>query len=191
MVRITKVYTKTGDQGSTHLAGGQQVSKTSLRIEAYGGVDELNAQMGMVAESLNKMPRLKHLQKRIIRIQNELFDLGSQLAVLPEDRRENTPVIKPADIERLEHEIDEMNGQLPILKSFILPGGGEISARLHVARTVCRRIEREVIRLSEEDRLDDTEIPYLNRLSDWLFVASRFAALKSDTGERLWKPGER
>lgn len=191
MVRITKVYTKTGDGGSTHLAGGQQVRKTSLRIEAYGSVDELNAQLGMTAESLNKTPQLENLQRRIIRIQNELFDLGSQLAVLPEDRRENTPVIKPADIERLEREIDEMNAQLPILESFILPGGGEISARLHVARTVCRRAEREVIRLSEAEPLDSTEIPYLNRLGDWLFVASRFAAFKSNMAETLWKPGER
>jgi cob(I)alamin adenosyltransferase len=191
MVRITKVYTKTGDGGSTYLAGGQQVRKTSLRIEAYGSVDELNAQLGMVSESLNKTPQLRNLQKGIIRIQNELFDLGSQLAVLPEDRRENTPVIKPADIEKLEREIDEMNAQLPILESFILPGGGEISARLHVARTVCRRVEREIIRLSEVEPLDGTEMPYLNRLGDWLFVASRYAAYKSDITETLWKPGKR
>jgi cob(I)alamin adenosyltransferase len=191
MVRITKVYTKTGDKGSTHLAGGRKVSKISPRIEAYGGVDELNAQLGMAGESLKNIPQLQKLRERIFRIQNELFDLGSQLAVLPEDRRENTPHIKATDIERLESEIDEMNAQLPILESFVLPGGGEISSRLHVARTVCRRVEREVIRLAKEESLHGSETPYLNRLSDWLFVASRFAALKTANSETLWKPGKR
>jgi len=191
MVRITKVYTKTGDGGSTHLAGGQRVSKTAQRVEAYGCVDELNAQMGLAAEVLRNSSKLGDVRRQIIRIQNELFDLGSQLAVLPEDRRENTPVIQIGDIERLEIEIDNMNEMLPTLKSFILPGGGEVSAQLHVARTVCRRAEREVIRLSETEPLDGTEIPYLNRLGDWLFVASRFAAFKNDIAETLWKPGER
>lgn len=191
MVRITKVYTKTGDGGSTHLAGGQRVSKAAQRVEAYGCVDELNAQMGLAAETLRDTKDLNDMLRQIIRIQNELFDLGSQLAVLPEDRRENTPVIKANDIKRLENEIDAMNKLLPPLKSFILPGGGGVSAQLHVARTVCRRAEREIIRLSETEPLDGTEIPFLNRLADWLFVASRFAAFKCDMVETLWKPGER
>lgn len=191
MVRITKVYTKTGDGGSTHLAGGQRVSKTAPRVEAYGCVDELNARMGLAAEALRNNSKLGGMLRQVIRIQNELFDLGSQLAVLPENRRQNTPVIKASDTERLENEIDAMNEILPTLKSFILPGGGEVSAELHVARTVCRRAEREVIRLSETEPLDGAEIPYLNRLSDWLFVASRFAAFKNDMAETLWKPGER
>ena len=193
MVRITRVYTKTGDRGKTRLAGGQEVAKTSQRIEAYGTVDELNAFMGMVNETLRKEETLAELRTQVQRIQNELFNLGSQLSVLPEDRRENTPVITEADIQRLEKEIDAMNESLPSLTSFILPGGGLVAAWLHVARTVCRRAEREVIRLSEEEALDGTEIPYLNRLSDWLFVAARHVALQTGNEENLWQPekGER
>lgn len=187
MVRITKVYTKQGDQGMTRLAGGQQVSKTSLRIEAYGGVDELNAALGLAAEALRHSSELAPLRERMLRIQNELFNLGSQLAVLPQDRRKDTPVIRKDDIERMEKEIDEMNEALPHLTSFILPGGGEISARLHLARTICRRVERNTLRLSEQEKLDGTEIPYLNRLSDWLFVAARFAAKAMGVEETLWK----
>lgn len=193
MVRITKVYTKTGDKGMTRLAGGQEIAKTSRRIEAYGTVDELNAHLGTIAEALRNtnIMELSELRERILRIQNELFDLGSQLAVLTEDRRENTPVVKMADIDRLENEIDEMNVALPMLTSFILPGGGDVSARMHVARTVCRRAERAVIRLAENETLDGPEVPYLNRLSDWLFVAGRFAAHHSGIEETLWKPGAR
>jgi cob(I)alamin adenosyltransferase len=187
MVRITKVYTKTGDNGMTRLAGGQQVSKASPRIEAYGGVDELNAALGLVAESLRELKKLVQLRGRILRIQNELFNLGSQLAVLAEDRRDSTPVIRKEDIQRLENEIDEMNEALPHLTSFILPGGGEIAARVHLARTICRRVERDTLRLSEKEQLDGTEIPYLNRLSDWLFVAARFVAKQMGIEETLWK----
>lgn len=187
MVRITKVYTKKGDKGMTQLAGGQQVSKTSARIEAYGGIDELNSALGSAAESLRDQIALAHLRERILRIQNELFNLGAQLAVLPEDRRKDTPMILKENIRKLETEIDEMNENLPHLTSFILPGGGEISARLHLARTICRRAERNTLRLSESEPLDGTEIPYLNRLSDWLFVAARFAARHTRIEETLWK----
>lgn len=189
MVRINRVYTRTGDQGQTRLAGGQVVAKTAARIEAYGTVDELNACLGLVAEALRN--RDLELRGRVLRIQNELFDLGSQFAVLAEDRRENTPVIRQADIDRLEQEIDAMNETLPRLESFILPGGGEVSARLHLARTVCRRAERMALRLAAEEPLDGSEVPYLNRLSDWLFVASRAAALEAGVAETLWQPGAR
>lgn len=193
MVRITRVYTKTGDHGTTHLAGGQKVKKSAARIEAYGCVDELNAHIGAAVEILAKSSEsvIETLRAQLLRIQNELFDLGSQLAVLPEDRQENTPVIHKDDILRLESEIDKMNEALPPLKSFILPGGGEAAVRLHIARTVCRRAEREIIRLAENETLDGTEIPYMNRLSDWLFVASRYIALKLNIEETLWKPGQR
>ncbi len=190
MVRINKVYTRNGDAGQTRLAGGQEVSKTSRRIEAYGTVDELNAALGLAAEALTAHGNLTALRQKILRIQNELFNLGSQLAVLPGDRREGTPVIAAADINRLETEIDEMNDSLPSLKSFILPGGGEISARLHLARTICRRAERETIRLAQDEPLDGPEIPYLNRLSDWLFVASRYVSQKTGQEENLWQPGK-
>lgn len=188
MVRITKVYTKTGDKGMTRLAGGQEISKGDLRIESYGTVDELNAWLGIVAELLREDDPGR-LRTSILRIQNKLFDLGSQLAVLPEDRRENTPVVISADIEKLETEIDEMNNDLPMLKSFILPGGGIASAYLHVARTVCRRAERTLVRLEAIEALDGTEMIYLNRLSDWFFVASRYAAMRAGVAETLWQPG--
>ncbi len=190
MVRITKVYTRTGDAGQTRLAGGRQIAKTAARIEAYGTIDELNAALGLAAESL-RQEDAAGLRSRILRIQNELFDLGSQLAVLAEDRRENTPVIRQPDIDRLEAEIDALNDNLPNLTSFILPGGGEVSARLHLARTICRRAEREALRLAAAEPLDGPEVPYLNRLSDWLFVASRAAAAAAGIPETLWKPGER
>ena len=185
------VYTKTGDKGMTKLAGGQQVSKTSRRIEAYGEIDELNAALGLIAEALREKQKLSEMRKQVIRIQNELFDLGAQLAVLKEDRRTDTPVISKSDIKRLENEIDLMNEELPILNSFILPGGGEISARMHMARTICRRAERNTIRLSEEESLDGTEIPYLNRLSDWLFVAGRYMSKKNEVEDSEWRPGYR
>jgi len=191
MVRITKVYTKTGDKGMTTLAGGQQVSKTSRRIESYGEIDELNAALGLVAEAVREKQELSEMRKQVIRIQNELFDLGAQLAVLKENRRTDTPVISQSDIKRLENEIDVLNEELPILNSFILPGGGEISARMHMARTICRRAERNTIRLSEEESLDGTEIPYLNRLSDWLFVAGRYMSKKNGVEDTEWRPGYR
>ena len=189
MVRITKVYTRQGDKGATRLAGGQEVSKTSARIEAYGTVDELNACMGLVAESIGERPALTALLTQVQRIQNELFDLGSQFAVLPEDRREDSPVITPAMVTRLEEEMDAMNATLPALTSFILPSGGETSARLHLARTVCRRAERRALQIDDGSPLGDTEVPYLNRLSDWLFVAGRAAAQSEDRPETLWQPG--
>jgi cob(I)alamin adenosyltransferase len=191
MVRINKVYTKTGDSGMTFLAGGQKVSKTSPRIVAYGSVDELNSSIGIIVEFLKNIPELTKLKEQILRIQNELFDLGSQLAVLKEDRRPDTPLIDEENIHILEREIDEMNKNLPSLSSFILPGGGQISAFLHLARTICRRVEREVIHLSKTEGIDGPELPYLNRLSDWLFVAARYSTKICGDDETLWRPGQR
>jgi cob(I)alamin adenosyltransferase len=187
MVRISKVYTKKGDQGMTELAGGQKVSKSSARIEAYGGVDEINSAIGLVFESVRHHKKFYKFRKQLQRIQNELFNLGSQLAVLPKDRRKDTPIIIKENIQQLEKEMDEMNKKLPHLTSFILPGGGETSARLHLARTICRRVERNTIRLADGEPLDGTEIPYLNRLSDWLFVAARHISKKEKIEETLWK----
>ncbi len=188
MVRITHVYTRTGDKGSTHLAGGQQLAKSALRIEAYGSVDELNAFIGWAIEGIADQDNLTGLCLRMQRIQQELFDLGAQLAVLPQDRRPDTPMIHQQMIDRLEQEIDEMNTSLPALTSFVLPGGGEIATRLHIARTVCRRAERAVVRLSETEPLEGIEIAYLNRLSDWLFVAARYTAHQLGKDEILWQP---
>lgn len=190
MVKITKVYTKQGDHGDTQLAAGKKISKTALRIEAIGCLDELNAITGFAAASLVD-PKLKTLQQQLLQIQNQLFDLGAQLAVLPEDQRMNTPKITETDITQLETEIDNMNSILPALNSFILPGGGESSCRLHLARTVCRRAERIIVKLYHDENLVGIEIKYLNRLSDWFFVAARYAASQLNIQEFLWQPNKR
>ena len=189
MVRITRVYTRTGDAGTTRLAGGQEISKAHLRIETYGTVDELNAHIGWCAVAIKQHSALHLLHNQLLTIQQELFNLGSQLAVLPEDRRENTPAVTIAEVTRLEKEMDSMNQHLPPLTSFILPGGGEVSSRLHIARTVCRRAERLLVRMAESgEPLDGPEIPYINRLSDWLFIAARYAAFQLKEEEILWQP---
>lgn len=188
MVKITKVTTKIGDKGQTQLAAGIYIPKTSLRIEAIGCIDELNAHLGFAAVSFSEHATFNTIKIKILRIQNELFDLGAQLSVLAKDRRNDTPKIKNKNIKLLEKEINGLNAILPTLKSFILPGGNESSARLHIARTVCRRAERSVIRLAEQEKLDGEEIPYLNRLSDWLFVVSRFIVFQANEKEVLWRP---
>ncbi|OGT53418.1 MAG: ATP:cob(I)alamin adenosyltransferase [Gammaproteobacteria bacterium RIFCSPHIGHO2_12_FULL_41_15] len=188
MVRLTKIYTKRGDQGETDLAGGHRIAKHSLRIEVIGVVDEVNAAVGFAIEALKQ-----HLPKNILidqcrRIQNELFNLGSQIAVLQQDRRENTPVIQLKNIEQLEIEIDEMNANLAPLKSFVLPGGSETAARLHLARTECRKAERAAVALARTEKSFELEIlAYLNRLSDWLFVASRSVNATLQVEEILWQ----
>ncbi len=186
MVKITKVYTKKGDKGQTQIAGGYCIAKSSLRIEAIGYLDELNAHIGFAAVAITNISQLTELHKMMIRIQNELFNLGAQLAVLTQDRKKNTPVITTDYIKKLETEIDQMNSLLPSLNSFILPGGNEPAARLHIARTICRHAERAVIHLAEHETIDNVEIPYLNRLSDWLFVASRFVLRQLNEKEILW-----
>lgn len=188
MVRITKVYTKTGDNGQTGLAGNIRLSKTSPRIVAIGDIDELNAFIGLVISNFPKQKKLLPLRNKLSHIQNELFNLGAQLAILPAKRRSNTPRIDNSDVQRLEKEIDMMNTTLHYLNSFILPGGHPTAALLHVTRTVCRRAERSLILLNNKQKLDHTMIPYLNRLSDWLFVASRYVNKHTKQKEVLWLP---
>jgi len=194
---INRVYTGVGDEGRTHLAGGQEVPKNSPRIEAYGTVDELNAVLGLVAERLAEelegetdakdAPLLTALR----RVQNELFDVGGELAVLPADRHEKQQLISTEDITRLESELDAANADLPTLRSFILPGGGMLSALFHQARTVCRRAERRLVDLHGAEPQRSEVLVYLNRLSDWLFVMGRKAAVDRGHGEVLWRPGQR
>jgi len=186
-MRITKVYTKTGDGGDTGLGGGQRVPKDSPRIEAYGTVDELNSALGVC--------RVHALEARtaaiLERVQSELFDLGSDLCLLEEDKKKlQVPGIEPRHIERLEKDIDEVNGPLPPLKEFILPGGTPGAAQLHVARTICRRAEREVVRLARDEPVGAFTVVYLNRLSDLLFVAARAENQAKGAPEPLWRREE-
>ncbi len=190
-ITINRVYTGVGDRGTTRLAGGQELPKDDARIEAYGTVDELNAVIGVVVERLISTGQTEELSGSLRRIQNELFDLGGELATLAEDRHEKQALIQEADAKRLETELDATNEALPALKSFILPGGGEVSALIHQARTVARRAERRLVTLHRENPQREITMVYLNRLSDWLFVMGRKAALDSGHEEVLWKPGAR
>ena len=186
---INRVYTKTGDAGKSRLAGGQMVAKDSARLEAYGTVDELNAVIGLLVATIPDEQSV--LSRRLVRIQNELCDLGGELATLPEDRHDKQALVRDADVERLENELDEVNATVPSLRSFVLPGGGLVSALSHQARTVTRRAERRVVTLSAESPQRGEVLRYLNRLSDWFFVMGRRAALDAGKEEVLWRPGDR
>lgn len=189
MVSLNRIYTRTGDGGLTRLATGEPVSKASLRVEAYGGVDETNAFLGVARQHTAGDPELDAMLERI---QNDLFDLGADLAT-PEQHEK--PAWEPlriveSQVERLEQEIDRLNGELSSLTSFVLPAGSPASAALHVARTVCRRAERVVVQLSETEGevVGQPALKYINRLSDLLFVAARWANDKG-AADVLWKPG--
>lgn len=187
MPRLTKIYTKTGDAGTTALGGGQRVPKDTLRVQVYGTVDELNSQIG-VALAYGLCPRL---QAALPLIQNELFDLGSDLCFLEEDKAKYPiPQIEPRHIQKLEDLIDEMNEVVGPLQNFILPGGSVGSAHLHVARTVCRRAEREATTLARAEKIGTHALAYLNRLSDALFVMARFENHQRGQSEPLWQPGQ-
>ncbi len=189
-MRITKVYTRTGDKGQTRLVGGQKVRKDDGRIESYGTVDELNTVVGLVRMELARSSADEEsrgwLDGRIAEIQNDLFNLGSDLATKAEDRWETMRLVEARDVKRLEDEIDVMNDILPPLKDFVLPGGGPVSGFLHQGRTVCRRAERRVIGLAAQEDINEQAVMYLNRLSDWLFVASRWVAKAMGEPEFLW-----
>jgi len=196
---INRVYTKKGDRGETALVGGQKVQKDDARIEAYGTVDELNAFVGAARQSVleglatarpESQDALRGLASSLRRVQHELFNLGSILATLPEDVHPKQPRVTQTDVERLETEMDACGEALPILRSFVLPGGSRANTDLHVARTVCRRAERLLVRLARETEIDPLAVIYLNRLSDAFFVWSRHAALHLGTGEVLWEPDQ-
>jgi len=185
---INRVYTRQGDSGKTRLVGGQLIPKHALRIECYGTVDELNSYIGRCAV-LAENTKAAHLVPILSRVQNTLFNLGSILATLPGDVGERMPRVLEADVKLLEQQIDTANESLPALSSFVLPGGSLLNADLHVARTVCRRAERNCARLVDEGaELDQWSIPYLNRLSDALFVWSRVASVNEGITEVLWAP---
>jgi cob(I)alamin adenosyltransferase len=182
-VRLTKIYTRGGDQGETSLGDGSRVSKLDCRIGAYGTVDELNSALGVVLAG--ELP--EELREPLTRIQNELFDVGADLSV-PWGATDRLRV-EQGMIDRLEELCDAFNADLPELRSFVLPGGTEAAARLHVARTLCRRAERDVLLGSREVELNPLVLRYLNRLSDLLFILARAANARAGFDEPLWKPG--
>lgn len=193
-IRITRVYTRSGDEGETGLVGGQRVPKDARRIEAYGTVDELNSIVGLVRVFNDEAPpsaARDQLADILRRLQNELFDLGSELATPAEARYEGMFRVSEADVTALEQIMDTCQEDLAPLNSFILPGGGRVSGFLHQARTVCRRAERIVLRLGREEDIGPWPMRYLNRLSDLFFVLSRWVAQHSGETEYLWERGLR
>lgn len=187
MVVLNRIYTRTGDRGDTGLASGDRVAKHSPRVAAYGTVDELNAVLGLARLSAEG-----EIDAGLGRIQNDLFDLGADLATpdIENDATAKYPRLRiaAAQVERLEREIDAMNEGLQPLRSFILPGGTPLAAHLHLARTVCRRAERGVVALAVAEAVNPEAVRYLNRLSDWFFVAARVAN-DQGRGDVLWVPG--
>ena len=190
-MRISKVYTKSGDAGKTRLAGGQEVWKDSLRVEAYGTVDELNSVIGLArawnAEQPDHVKNKSVLEDHLRWIQNKLFDLGGLLATAPGETFKNMPVVTADHVVRLERLVDACQEDLEPLREFILPGGGKVSGFLHQARTVCRRAERLCVNLSREEEVSPELVRFLNRLSDALFVLARWVAKTQGEPEYLWE----
>jgi cob(I)alamin adenosyltransferase len=187
MVRLNKIYTRTGDDGSTGLGTGARVAKHSLRVRAFGDVDEANAAIGVARLYAKSVPKLDAM---LTRIQNDLFDLGADLATPEAEGLDFEPLrIIDAQVDRLEQEIDDLNARLEPLRSFVLPAGTALAAHLHLARTVARRAERRLTALAEHEPVSASAIRYINRLSDLLFVMARIA---NDDGHAdvLWIPGE-
>ena len=192
-IRLTRIYTRTGDHGETALVGGARVPKDSPRIEAYGTIDELNAIVGLArafnAERLGRGKAARWLDGVFRRIQNELFDLGSELATPEDAAYEGMHRVGEAEVTALEALMDQCQKDLSPLKSFVLPGGGRVGGFLHQARTVCRRAERRILALSRVEPLSPWPLAYVNRLSDLLFVLSRWVGKKGGESEYLWERG--
>ncbi len=189
-MRITRVYTRTGDRGTTRLVGGDEVRKDDPRVEAYGTVDELNAVLGVVRCELSELPpeARARLDELLGRIQDELFNVGTDLATPEAARWEGMHRVGDAEVTALEADLDALNDELPPLTEFVLPGGGRAGAHLHQARTVCRRAERRSLHVADaQPELLDGPIRYLNRLSDLLFVAARWAARAAGVAEVTWR----
>ena len=189
---VDAVYTRGGDRGETSLLGGHRVAKDGARIEAYGVVEELNAIVGsaraLAEELTDRNGRVWPLVPFLLRIQHELFNLGSILDTLPEDADPGQPGVTAADITRLEHEIDRMNRDLPAIHSFVLPGSGVLNGLLHHCRAVCRRAERATVSLARQEPVPPEAVPYLNRLSDAFYVWSRWVSHVCCEDEVLWDP---
>ena len=188
MVTLNRIYTRTGDDGTTGLVGGARVKKNSPRVEAYGDVDELNALVGLCV-TVASQPSEVAIRDKLALIQNELFDLGAELATPFGSAWEGMPKCMFSQVERLETWIDEFNDALPELKSFVLPGGTSLNAHLHLARAVCRRAERSILTLHDAEPVSEEVLRYVNRLSDLLFVMSRASVQLVGAQEVLWVPG--
>ena len=192
MIALTRIYTRTGDRGSTALGSGKRVSKTHLRIEAFGTVDETNAAVGL-ARLHTAVKEFAALDAMLARIQNELFDVGADLCLPETAKRHGRPPLRllPAQVSRLESEIDALNQELEPLRSFVLPGGHAAAAHLHLCRTICRRAERLIVALSSRraENVNPVVLHYMNRLSDHFFVASRWINART-VGDVLWSPGQ-
>lgn len=182
-----KIYTKTGDKGSTRLVDGSCVEKFNPRVEAYGTVDELNSYLGVVRVGLQKLQDLQALDPIFEKIQNQLFNLGSLLACADDEVFKKLPAIHDDHVRALELKIDELTAELPELRNFVLPAGHETAAHLHVARTLCRRSERRSAEIMVKDERYSTSLQYLNRLSDFLFVAARWVNMKTRFEDVVWK----
>lgn len=180
-----KIYTKTGDKGQTGLFGGERLPKDDTRIEAYGTVDELNSYLGLIADKSATL----NVDHRLREVQAVLFDIGSHLASQP-SKVDQLPVLDEALVKRLEALIDTMDMELEPLKTFILPGGHELVSHCHVARTICRRAERRVITLGRQSEIHSIIVPFLNRLSDYLFTLARYFSLRLEVMEISWTPGK-
>jgi len=191
-IRITRVYTRSGDKGLTKLVGGKKVPKDSPRIESYGTIDELNSIVGLArvfnADTEPEAAR-QRLEEILRRLQNELFDLGSELATPPDAAYEGMFRVGPEQVKGLEKLMDECQKDLEPLRSFILPGGGKVSAFLHQCRTVCRRAERDVLRLGRSEDIGEWPLKYINRLSDLFFVLARWISKEQGEPEFLWGRG--
>ncbi len=188
MVKINKIYTRSGDSGMTGLVGGQRVKKNSLRVKSYGELDELNSFLGWVRTACLK-ENFSEIAEQLALIQNEIFDLGAYLAT-PQDSNAVKLLITDQQISRLEDWIDKAVSDLPELISFVLPGGTELNSILHVARTVCRRAERSMLDLMETEKVEQSALKYINRLSDYLFSLARKTSALQNTPEFLWVPGK-
>lgn len=191
-IALNRIYTRMGDAGETRLVGGQRIAKDDARIDCYGTVDELNAFLGAARATAEQLAqqheRLGAFAAILKRVQHELFNLGSILATLPEDVHPKQARVTEADVEQLEREIDEANAELEKLRSFVLPGGSRLDAELHIGRTVCRRAERALVSLAREQSVPPEALRYLNRLSDALFVWSRWVNRVLGAAETLWEP---
>ncbi len=181
--RLSKIYTKTGDQGETGLGDGNRIDKDAPRVEAMGDIDELNSWIGMIVEGLGSETALDDVADFLRAQQHRIFDLGGEVSI------PGFELIEPRHVEAIEVKLDEMNAELAPLENFILPGGSQLIASIHLARSVCRRAERRLVHLSRSETVNPEGLRYLNRLSDFLFVAARHCARVSETPEVLWQKG--